>query len=163
MALITRSISKLASIMATALKYFTVYFLSGLKFIFGPTFGMAYELPIPAIIILTALGMMTTVYLFTFFGEELRRFFGRIRRNKRVFTKRNRHFVRIWRKYGLKGICLLTPLVLTPPGGALLINLLESEKRQILKWMWLSALLWSTVITLLIKYAFWLVADFLPG
>lgn len=146
--------------MSTALKYFTVYFLSGLKFIFGPTFGIAYDLPVIAIIILTACGMMTTIYLFTFFGDELRRFFSRFRKNKRVFSKKSRRFVRIWRRFGLKGICLLTPLVLTPPGGGLLVNLLGTNKRLILKWMWISAFLWSTVITLIVKYAFWLVEDF---
>lgn len=146
--------------MATALKYFTVYFLSGLKFVFGPTFGVANDLPVPAIIVLTALGMMTTIYLFTFFGDEIHRFFQRFRKTKRIFTKKSRRFVRIWRKFGLKGICLLTPLVLTPPGGGLLVNLLGSKKKQILKWMWISAILWSTVITLIVKYAFWLIEDF---
>jgi len=146
--------------MATALKYFTVYFLSGLKFVFGPAFGVANDVPVPAIIGLTALGMMTTIYLFTFFGDEIRGFFGRFRKNKRIFTRKSRRFVRIWRKFGLKGMCLLTPLVLTPPGGGLLVNLLGSKKKLILKWMWISAVLWSTIITLIMKYAFWLIEDF---
>ncbi len=148
--------------MATALKYFTVYFLSGLKFVFGPTFGVANDLPVPAIIILTALGMMTTIYLFTFFGDEIRRFFSRFRKNKRIFSKKSRRFVRIWRRFGLKGMCLLTPLILTPPGGGLLVNLLGSKKKLILKWMWISAFLWSTIITLIVRYAFWLIEDFIP-
>ncbi|MEQ8629041.1 hypothetical protein [Ekhidna sp.] len=146
--------------MATALKYFTVYFLSGLKFVFGPAFGVANDLPIVPIIVLTALGMMTTIYLFTFFGNEIRQFFGRFRKNKRVFSKKSRRFVRMWRKFGLKGMCLLTPLILTPPGGGLLVNLLGSKKKLILKWMWISAILWSTIITLVAKYAFWLIEDF---
>ncbi|WP_425390121.1 hypothetical protein [Ekhidna sp.] len=149
--------------MATVLKYFTVYFLSGLKFVFGPTFGVANGLPTIATIILTSLGMMTTIYLFTFFGDEIRGFFSRFRKKKRrVFTKRNRRFVMLWKKFGLKGICLLTPLILTPPGGGLLINLISSKKNLILKWMWISAILWSVIITLLIKHAFWLVEDFIP-
>ena len=148
--------------MATALKYFTVYFLSGLKFIFGPTFGVANDLPITAVIVLTALGMMTTIYLFTFFGDEIRRFFSRFRKNKKVFSKKSRRFVKIWRRFGLKGMCLLTPLILTPPGGGLLVNLLGSKKKLILKWMWISAFLWSTIITLIVKYAFWLIEDFIP-
>ncbi|WP_370089022.1 hypothetical protein [Ekhidna sp.] len=148
--------------MATALKYFTVYFLSGLKFIFGPTFGVANDLPVAAVIVLTALGMMTTIYLFTFFGDEIRRFFSRFRKNKKVFSKKSRRFVKIWRRFGLKGMCLLTPLILTPPGGGLLVNLLGSKKRLILKWMWISAFLWSTIITLIVKYAFWLIEDFIP-
>lgn len=149
--------------MATVLKYFTVYFLSGLKFIFGPTFGVANDLPVIVIIILTSLGMMTTIYLFTFFGEEIHGFFQRFRKNKKVFTTKSRRFVKIWKKFGLKGLCLLTPLILTPPGGGLLVNLIGAKKKDILKWMWISAILWSTVITLIVKYAFWLVADFIPN
>lgn len=147
--------------MATALKYFTVYFLSGLKFIFGPTFGVANGLPVLAIILLTASGMMTTIYLFTFFSTDIRLFFLRFRKNPKIFTKRNRRFVKMWRTYGLEGVCLLTPIILTPPGGGLLANLLGTNKKKLIKWMWISAIGWSTVITLIVKYAFWLIEDFI--
>jgi len=147
--------------MATALKYFTVFFLSGLKFIFGPTFGVANDLPLTAIILLTAGGMMATIYLFTFFGNDIRTFALRFRKNPKTFTKRNRKFVKIWRKFGLKGVCLLTPLILTPPGGGLLANLLATNKKKLIRWMWISALGWSTIISITVKYAYWLIEDFL--
>jgi hypothetical protein len=147
--------------MATLLKYFTVYVLSGLKFVFGPTFGIANDLPLVAIMILTSLGMMTTIYLFTFFGNQIRRFIKRFKKDQRLFTKKSRRFVRLWRKFGLKGMCLLTPLVLTPPGGGLLVNILGSKRKLILKWMWISSIGWSIIVTLVIKYAFWIVADFI--
>ena len=147
--------------MSTALKYFTVFFLSGFKFIFGPTFGVANDMPLTAIILLTAGGMMATVYLFTFFGSELRNFAKKFKKNPKVFTKRNRRFVKIWRKFGLEGVCLLTPLLLSPPIGALLANLLGTNKRKLIKWMWISALGWGTVLSLVVKYAFWLIEDFI--
>lgn len=140
--------------MGIVLKYFSVYILSGVKFIFGPTLGiLVYELPVLAVVLLTALGMMTTVYLFTFFGTPIRKYMRRFqKKDRKVFTKRNRSFVKIWKKYGLKGVCFLTPLILTPPGGAILINVLGAKKSLILKWMWVSAIFWSTVITILTKY-----------
>ncbi|MEM6736742.1 MAG: hypothetical protein AAF620_11810 [Bacteroidota bacterium] len=147
--------------MATALKYFTVYFLSGLKFVFGPVFGVANDLPLIAVILLTALGMMTTIYLFTFFGNDLRNVAKRFKKDPKVFTKRNRRFVRIWNRFGLEGVCLLTPLLLTPPGGGLLANFLGANKKKLLKWMWISALGWSTIISLILKYAYWLIEDFI--
>ncbi len=147
--------------MSAALKYFTVYFLSGLKFILGPTAGVANDLPLVSIILLTACGMMTTIYLFTFFGTEIRNFAFRFRKKNRVFSKRNRRFVKIWRKFGLEGVCLLTPLILTPPGGGLLANLLAPDKKKLIKWMWISALGWSTIISALVKYAYWLIEDFI--
>ncbi len=140
--------------MVVALQYFSVYFLSGLKFVFGPALGViAYDLPIPAVIILTTCGMMTTIYLFTFFGTEIKFLLKKFRKKeKRIFSKRSRQFVKIWRKFGLKGVCFLTPLILTPPGGGLLVNVLGSKKSLIIKWMWISALFWSTVISFLVKY-----------
>ncbi len=147
--------------MGTALKYFTVYFLSGLKFIFGPAFGVANDVPLIAIIPLTALGMMTTVYLFTFFGTDIRNFAMRFRKNPKVFTKRNRRFVKIWRKYGLEGVCILTPWLLSPPIGGLLANLLGTNKKKLLKWMWISAVGSSIILSLVVKYAYWLIEDFI--
>jgi len=147
--------------MSTALKYFTVYILSGLKFIFGPTLGVAYELPLLVTILLTSFGMMTTVYLFTFFGADIRTFTLKFRKEPKVFTKRNRRFVKMWRKFGLEGVCLLTPIVLTPPGGALLANLLGTNKKKLLKWMWISAIGWSSIFSTVVKYAYWIVEDFI--
>lgn len=141
---------------AEFLKYASVYFSSTIKFIFGPVLGITYELPIIWVILLTALGMMTTVYLLTYFGKQIRHFFKRFQTRKRIFSKRSRRFVTLWRKFGLIGVCLLTPLIFTPPGGAILVNLLEPRKGQILKWMWISALGWSTILTLLVNSAFWL-------
>ena len=143
--------------MSTIFKYVTVYFLSGFKFIFGPAFGVANDLHLIAIIPLTALGMMTTVYLFTFFGSNIRRFALRFRRSPKVFTNRSRKFVRIWRRYGLIGVCLLTPLLLSPPLGGLLSNLFETNKKKLIRWMWISAIGWSAILSTIVKYAFWLI------
>jgi hypothetical protein len=140
--------------MTIVLKYLSVYILSGVKFIFGPALGVvAYDLPLFAVIILTSLGMMTTVYVITFFGDFIRGIIDKyLIKEKKTFTSRNRRFVKLWTKFGLKGVCLLTPLILTPAGGGLLINVLESKKSLIIKWMWISAIFWSTVICLLISY-----------
>ena len=154
-------IIKLAWNMSIVLKYFTVYFLSGLKFIFGPTLGVAYKLPLIVIILLTTLGMMSTVYLFTFFGSDIRKFALRFRKNPKTFTRRNRRFVKIWKKFGIEGICLLTPLILTPPGGALLANLLGNNSRKLLKWMWISAFGWSAILSIIMKYAYSLMEHFI--
>ena len=147
--------------MSIIFKYVTVYFLSGFKFIFGPAFGAANDLHLIAIIPLTASGMMTTVYLFTFFGSNIRTFALRFRRSPKIFTNRSRKFVRIWRRYGLVGVCLLTPLLLSPPLGGLLGNLFETNKKKLIKWMWISAIGWSAILSTIVKYAFWLIGDFI--
>ncbi len=142
--------------MNVILKYFTVYALSGFKFIFGPTLGLAYGFTVTETVLLTVLGMMTTVYLFTYLGDGLRKSMLRFlrKRRKRIFTKRNRRYVKVWQAYGVKGIALLTPLLLMPVGGALLVNLLGGNKKKIIKWMWISAIFWALLDTLLIYYAY---------
>lgn len=142
--------------MPILLKYLIVYSLSGFKIIFGPTLGMAYGLSIAETVVLSLLGMMTTVYLLSYFGPEIRRLINRIftrKKKRRNFTPKRRRFVRIWRRWGVPGIAFLTPLLLSPIGGALMVNALGGKRREILKWMWVFGGLWSVILTLLVKYA----------
>lgn len=136
-------------------KYFLVYISSTLKFIFGPTIGVAAGFNVFETGTLTALGMMTSVYTFTYFGSEIRAFSNRIftKKKRNLFTKRNRRFVIIWRKYGVLGIAILTPILLTPIGGTVVANAFGGRKEVILRYMWMSCLFWSYVITWLVKFA----------
>ncbi len=141
-------------------KYLSVFFLSSLKFIFGPTLGNSYGFPAVVTALLTAGGMMVPVYLLTYVGDRLRHFLERFRSKKRkVFSKKSRRFVRIWKRYGIKGVAFLSPIILTPIGGALVANLFGGEKNLIIRWFWASALFWGFVITLVVKYAYWIIRE----
>jgi hypothetical protein len=141
-------------------KYLSVFLLSGLKFIFGPTIGNSYGFPAPVTAILTACGMMLPVYLFTFFGEKMRMLMERFRKKERKkFTKKNRRFVKVWNKYGVKGVAILTPLIFTPIGGAILANVFGGHKNDIIKWMWIAALFWAFVLSFVVKYAYWIIRE----
>ncbi len=141
--------------MEEILKYLTVYALSGIKFIFGPTLGIAYGFHWVITATLSALGMMTTVYIFTFFGPQLQRFTDRFKKkDRKLFTKKNRRFVKIWRKYGVKGIALVTPVILMPIGGAILVNVLGGKRSKIIFWMWVSAIGHSFVQTFIYQNGF---------
>jgi hypothetical protein len=54
------------------MKYIIVYLISMFKFIGGPAFGAAYDLNLIGIVIMTVLGMMTTVVVISFFGMRVR-------------------------------------------------------------------------------------------
>jgi hypothetical protein len=114
--------------------------------------------------VLTLAGMMTTVYLVCYFGDEIRIFsvkiFG-IRKKQKLFSSRSRRFVRIWRKYGVNGVAFLTPLLLSPPGGTFIALALGGKKKEIIKWMWIFGSIFSIVLTLILKYASWLISDFI--
>ncbi|MDH5609956.1 MAG: hypothetical protein OEY56_10785 [Cyclobacteriaceae bacterium] len=137
-------------------KYLLVYLLSTVKFAFGPTLGVGYGLNVPITALLTVAGMMTTVYVTSYFEKQIHWALVRLfsyRRKKKIFTKRNRQFVKIWRLVGLKGVAFLTPVLFTPVLGAILANAVGGKKSEIIKWMWASALFWAIAITFSIKFA----------
>ncbi len=120
-----------------------------LKFIAGPLGGYAAGFSLITTILVTILGMMLSVVLFTFFGTFLReRIFSRFFKKKnKKFTKRNRKFVAIWKKYGVIGTAFLTPILLTPIGGTLLLTSFRTPKSLIMTYMLVSAVVWSTIIS----------------
>ena len=135
-------------------KYFSIYLLSTLKFVFGPVIGAASGFNVFITAMLTSLGMMTSVFAFTFFGKRLRGLIQRLFGNKerKVFSERNRRFVKIWQKYGVPGVSFLTPLLLTPIGGAILVNALGAKKKDILVYMSISSLFWGLLLSIFFKY-----------
>ncbi|MFH6985035.1 hypothetical protein [Marinoscillum sp. 108] len=149
--------------MPVILKYLTVYALSALKIIFGPTLGLAYGFSVLETTLLSLLGMMSTVYLLTYFGPEIRNLSLRLFKSKKKrknFTPKRRRLVRIWTKYGVAGIAFFTPILLSPIGGAILANAFGGKRSEIIRWMWLFGAVWAFILTLLTRYAGWLLEDF---
>src|SRR5690606_23092579 len=88
--------------------------------------------------------------LFTFFGNWIRlNVLSRFKR-RNVSVKRAERFNKIWQRYGLLGVALLTPIVLTPIGGTLLAVSSGSPRDKIIFYMFVSASLWSVVISMAI-------------
>jgi membrane protein DedA with SNARE-associated domain len=130
------------------LKVVSVYFSCMVKFILGPLGGYAAGLPLVATILVTVAGMMTVVFLFTFFGNWIRdKVFSRLFKKRKKFSQGNRRFVGIWKKYGLVGVAALTPVILTPIGGTLLAVSSGSPKEKIIFYMFISASAWSIVFS----------------
>src|SRR5688572_30142357 len=103
------------------LKAIPVYLGSMLKFIFGPFGGYAAGLNLLTTILATVFGMMTVVFLFTYFGDWIReKVLHRFVKKPNPLSPKNKRLTAIWKKYGLPGVALLTPIVLTPIGGTLL-------------------------------------------
>ena len=130
------------------LKFLSVFLLTMLKFIAGPVGGYVAGFSLIETIIVSVTGMMTSVILFTFLGTFLReRVFGRFFKNRKTFTKRNRKFVAIWKKYGQVGVALLTPILLTPIVGTLLLTSFRTPKSIIIIYMAVSAIVWAIIIS----------------
>jgi membrane protein DedA with SNARE-associated domain len=135
------------------LKAIPVYFSSMLKFILGPIGGYAAGLNLVTTILTTVFGMMTVVFLFTFFGNWIKeKVFNRFIRKKKKPSTPNARYAALWKKYGLPGVALLTPLILTPIGGTLLAVSSGSPKEKIIFYMFLSAAVWSVVFSITIYF-----------
>jgi membrane protein DedA with SNARE-associated domain len=132
------------------IKYASVFGLSMLKFILGPVTSVSLGLSVIEGYILTVSGMMLTVAIITILGPKFRKkILERFYPNRKMFTNRNRQIVVLWRKYGLWSIALLTPLLLSPPLGTFIAVALGEGKRKILIYMFISALFWGLILSLL--------------
>jgi membrane protein DedA with SNARE-associated domain len=135
------------------LKAIPVYFSSMLKFIFGPIGGYAAGLKLVTTILVTVAGMMTVVLLFTYAGNWMReKVFNKFLGKRKKFSGSNRKFVGIWKKYGLLGVAALTPIILTPIGGTLLAVSSGSPKEKIIFFMFVSASVWSVILSVAIYF-----------
>lgn len=122
--------------------------LSTLKVVFGPLGGYAAQLNIIVTMIVTFAGMMTSVLLITFFGDLLKK--GRL---KNWFERQQvRAMNSKWRKYGLLGIAILTPLLLTPIGGSVIAVAGGYQRSKIIFYMFISAVVYAVGFTFLVYY-----------
>jgi len=136
------------------LKYLTVFVLSMVKFIFGPATALPLGIGYVATSLLTASGMMASVLIISSLGMPMReRFIQRFAPNRRLFTKRRRQIVRVWRTYGMWGVAMLTPLLFTPIGGALIAVSFGERRNKILFTMLVSAIFWAFVISGVLFFA----------
>jgi hypothetical protein len=135
------------------LRYLLPYSLSMIKFVAGPTIGLAVGLSIIEIIIVTTAGMMSTVVLLSYAGQPFREWVTKkFMPEPKRFSKRNRRFVRVWRKYGAPGVSFLTPLILTPVGGTLLLVAVGEKRKRIISFMLVSGVIWAVLQTFFFKF-----------
>ena len=138
------------------------------SFKFAATFPLViiqYEFSFLETILWTNVGGILGVCFFAFLSEKLiawwKRMFRRSNRKiledeqqvKKIFTSRTRRIVRIKKNYGLMGIALITPFLLSIPVGVfLVVRYYHSSK---LKFLYLIAanLIWSVIYTGF--YMFW--------
>ena len=113
----------------------------------------------------TNVGGIVGIYFFAFLSDKLISWWNRTFRNsrkriqqeqpseKKVFTKKNRRIIRIKQQYGLIGIAVTTPFLLSIPLGTfLVVRYYHSVKSRFL-YLIASNLLWSVIYA--VFYLFW--------
>ena len=75
------------------------------------------------------------------------------RKEKKIVTKKNRRIIRIKQRYGLIGIALSTPFLLSIPVGTFLVVRYYRASKFKFAYLIASNIVWSVIYTLF--YTFW--------
>ena len=130
--------------------YFAVMAASSIKFVAGPLTGFGLGLTMIETILCPWVGMMTTVTIMLTIGRFLVQQISKIRVQKpKLFSGRARYAVRVWQRFGIKGIAVMTPILFTPIGGSLLALSFKVPTTRVLFFMAISGIFWSVVFTVM--------------
>lgn len=117
-------------------------------------------------IIWTNLGGILGIYFFAYLSEKIiylwNYYFRKeppVKRRKKesgkpVFNRRNRRIVTIKNKYGLPGIALATPILLSIPVGVFIVVRYFGKKKYRFLYMVGGNFVWSLIYTLFYGYSF---------
>ncbi|MFD2033176.1 hypothetical protein ACFSKL_00155 [Belliella marina] len=129
------------------LKFLAIYFTCLFKFVAGPILGSAAGYSLVEIVLVTVAGMMTTVFFITYLGDWVKANWNvKVTKKKNKFSKKNRRIVKVWQKFGPIGIAAITPILLTPIGGTIIMSAFRVEKRKVFTYMFLSSLIWALAL-----------------
>ncbi len=88
-------------------------------------------------------------YLIQWWKKTSKKWF---KRNKKIFTKQNRRIIKIKNQFGLAGIALLSPILLSIPLGAFLGEKFYKNKKKVILYLNAAILLWFLVLYILMKF-----------
>jgi hypothetical protein len=128
----------------------------------------------------TNIGGAIGIYLFAHLSEELigfwkrefsratvnRKTVGNLRRNnekKKVFSRRSRRIVHIRGKYGLPGIALITPLLLSIPVGVFIVVRYFGKNKFRFMYLIAGNFIWSLIYATFYGYSYGFVKEILAG
>jgi membrane protein DedA with SNARE-associated domain len=135
------------------LEFLSVAGLSALKVIPGAALAVVYELSPIEIFLTLFIGGMAGIFAFSYFGTRIRDWRKRRRMQKGIQKpykiRRIRRIMRIWRKFGLAGVALLTPPMISPPFGAIIAVAFGERLERILIFMAVSMAIWAGLFALL--------------
>lgn len=108
----------------------------------------------------TNLGGLTGVIFFAFLSQKLiiiwvnkiRPALALKQKTKPIFTKRRRKFIRIKNAYGLAGIVLLNPIILSIPISTFLVVRYYGRKKRHLFYLVAGQIAWSVIYTFFYLY-----------
>ncbi len=145
------------------LKYLFIFLLCMVKFVVGvPTGFAALDLPFIPFVLFTTAGGISGVFAFSFFSSYIFQAWNFIissigfkvihSKPKRRFTRTSRIYTKIIKSYGLIGVALITPTIISIPIGTVLALKLFPDKRKVIFTLSISVLLWSILLSSLLFF-----------
>ena len=130
----------------------SVFFLSSVKFFAGPILAKSLGFSYLSTVFVSSLGGVFGVFLFYNLGTRIVSFFPNffkpIKKTKKIFTRKNKFFANVIRNYGLFGLSIFSPVLISIPVGAFLAaRFFDNQKYVALAVMSISVVLWSVSIS----------------
>lgn len=145
------------------IKYLLIFLLCMVKFVVAVPSGFAtLDLPFIPFVLFTTAGGISGVLAFSFFSNYIFRAWDFIisslgfkviqTKPKRRFTKASRIYTKIIKNYGLIGVALITPTIISIPVGTVLAIKLFPDKRKVIFTLSISVFLWSIILSSLLFF-----------
>lgn len=144
--------------MGSLLEILSVFLMSTVKFVFGGVpLALGLGFSFFQAVTVTSLGGFVGVTVFVYTSDKLiaylkkRKILKQLENptqiRKKSFTRTNKIIIIVKQRFGLLGISLLTPLLLSIPIGCFLAVRYFNDKQRILFYMFGSILFWSVSIS----------------
>ncbi len=139
------------------LQVLEVMFWGSVKFVVAPIEAARYGFNFWNAFIISTTGGITGILAFTFVGpaigygwKKIKSLFQRKKKAdevpKKKFTRGNKLIVRIKIKYGLIGLAIITPAIISIPVGTIVINHFYKKKLRNIILLVVSLLIWSVIL-----------------
>lgn len=130
--------------MELVIKFITVASLGIIELWAAIPLGIALKLHPLLNGIASALGAIIGALLVIFLGDRLRKW---LLKRKEKERKNNGQIYRIWEKYGVIGLGMLSPLLLGAPLGAAIGISLGASPGRLIFWMSIGIVFWTILLT----------------
>jgi membrane protein DedA with SNARE-associated domain len=139
--------------MGGILEIMGLFLLSSVKFLFAPATAIALGYNLPKTIIITFCGGSFGITVFYYLGAAISNWWTKHKKTpkkkKKVFTATNRKIVFIKNKYGLIGLCIITPGIISIPVGSILAAKYFRHDKRTFPFLIASLFIWCITLSML--------------
>ena len=138
-------------------KLVPIYLLCMVKFVVGvPALYAATKWGFLPLFLLSSVAGISGVVAFLFFETWLSKIWNQLKsrlvkpsapKPQKRFTRRNRLLVKILRKYGLPGLAIITPTIISIPVGSILAGRLFPDHKKVMLHLSLSVIAWAALLS----------------